>query len=552
MTNSQSPAKGVKLQRELGLFSAINLIVSVMIGSGIFVSPSSALKYAGSVYASLCIWAACGFLSLLGALAYAELGTVVGKSGAEYAFYQAAFTPLHKFWGPLPSFINAWISVLFVRPAEVAVIILTFSEYFVTMIMNIYEYFAGATIDAALKPHLIKLVALLALGVITFINFMSVKLYVKIQNLFSSLKVFASMVIVVGGLYYLFQGKTEHLEKGFEGSTLTPNNIVIAIFNGLWAYDGWSSVTVVAEEIKRPGVNIPRSILIGVPLVTGLYVFMNLSYMSVLSIDEMKGSAAVAVLFSEKVLGPFQFIVPLGVVLATFGCALSVQFGITRLCYAAGREGHMLQAFSFVHVKRLTPAPAVLLQGFLTCFCILAGNIYSLLEFASFLCWIFYGMAMAALILLRYTKPDVPRPYKVPLVIPIFVLILSIVLFITPIVYDPKPQFLNAIVFIGLGILVYIPFVYYKYRMPYLENITYLIQVLLKVVPPEETDQDSLGDTESRGTAASPSKHSMGKLTNGSAENSTLLQTQSNGGVTIVPASESVYHVVVKTPSPRF
>ncbi|KAI5701351.1 hypothetical protein M8J75_008577 [Diaphorina citri] len=515
---TSSPPQGVKLQRELGLFSAINLIVSVMIGSGIFVSPCSALKYAGSVYMSLIIWACCGLLSLLGALSYAELGTVVGKSGAEYSFYNAAFTPLHKFWGPLPSFINAWISVIFVRPAEVAVIILTFSEYFTTFF--IYQ----TKIDPAYFDYTKKLVALLALGIITFINFMSVKLYVKIQNLFSSLKVVASMVIVFGGLLYIYQGKTEHLKHGFEGSTLSPNNIVIALYSGLWAYDGWSSVTAVAEEIKRPGVNIPRSILIGVPLVTGLYVFMNLSYMTVLNIPEMIASPAVAVAFSERVLGPFQFIVPLGVVLATFGCALSVQFGVTRLCYAAGREGHMLQAFSFVHVKRLTPAPAVLFQGFLTCFCILAGDIITLIEFASFLCWIFYGMAMVALILLRHTKPDVPRPYKVPLVIPIFVLIMSIVLSLTPIVTKPAPQFLIAVAFIVLGILVYIPFVYYQYRMPYLENITYFIQVLLKVVPPDQTDPDN-SDTESNGVSLSV-KHSSDDVQANGVEKHALLEVE--------------------------
>lgn len=524
---NQSPVKGVKLQRELGLFSAINLIVSVMIGSGIFVSPCSALKSAGSVYFSLIIWACCGLLSLLGALAYAELGTVVGKSGAEYAFYQAAFTPLHKFWGPLPSFINVWITVIFVRPAEVAVIILTFAEYFVTFILF------GKDIDSDLFDQSKKLVALLALGIITLINFMSVKLYVKIQNLFSSLKILASSVIVFGGLWYIFQGKTENLQNGFEGTKLAPNDIVIALYSGLWAYDGWSSATAVAEEIKNPGVNIPRSILIGVPLVTSLYVFMNLSYMTVLSIPEMLASPAVAVAFSEKVLGPFQFIVPVGVILATFGCSLSVQFGVTRLCYAAGREGHMLQAFSFVHVKRLTPAPAVLFQGLLTAFCILTGDIIQLIEFASFLCWIFYGMAMGALILLRYTQADVPRPYKVPLIVPIFVLIIAIVCSVIPLVTKPAAQFLMAVAFIVLGILVYIPFVFYQYRMPYLENITYFIQALLKVVPPEQTDQDPMDDPEANHkSGASPSKHSTqlvtfdGKIGNGTAEKSTLLQVE--------------------------
>ncbi|CAH2234897.1 jg23508 [Pararge aegeria aegeria] len=120
----------VKLRRELGLFSAINLILGVMIGSGIFVSPATALKHSGSVALCLIVWIVSGIISLLGALSFAELGTVVGKSGAEYAYFQAAFGKMHKFWGPLPSFICAWIYVVILRPAEVAIIVLTFANKF--------------------------------------------------------------------------------------------------------------------------------------------------------------------------------------------------------------------------------------------------------------------------------------------------------------------------------------------------------------------------------------------------------------------------------------
>lgn len=108
--------------------------------------------------------------------------------------------------------------------------------------------------------------------------------------------------------------------------------------------------------------NIPRSILISVPIITALYVFMNFSYLIVLTPDEMKYSTAVAVTFGMRVLGPYAFIIPLGVAVATFGCALSIQFSVTRLCYVAGREGHFLAPMSYIHHERLTPGPAVALQ----------------------------------------------------------------------------------------------------------------------------------------------------------------------------------------------
>lgn len=96
-------------------------------------------------------------------------------------------------------------------------------------------------------------------------------------------------------------------------------------------------MTTITEEIKSPEKNITKSILIAVPLVTALYVFMNVSYMTVLEKNEMINAAAVGIAFAEKALGPFAFLIPLGVAISTFGCALSIQFGVTRLCFVAGR-----------------------------------------------------------------------------------------------------------------------------------------------------------------------------------------------------------------------
>lgn len=114
---------------------------------------------------------------------------------------------------------------------------------------------------------------------------------------------------------------------------------------------------------------------------------MNMAYMTVLSKEEMIGSVAVGLSFGERVLGPFAFLIPLGVALSTFGCALSIQFGCTRLCYVSARENHMPEPLSYIHVTRSTPAPAVFLQGVLALLFLLVGDIAALIEFASFLIW---------------------------------------------------------------------------------------------------------------------------------------------------------------------
>lgn len=249
--------------------AAINVIIGVMIGSGIFVSPQSALEYSGSIGACLMVWVVCGVISLLGALCFAELGTIVPRSGAEYAYLIEAFSKSNKFWGPLPSFVCAWVYVMVLRPAEIAVIVLTFAEY------TILPFQDTLGLNQNDKSHIIKLVSFLALGesthntfleleflilfllftgLITYINLVSVKLYVKINNIFGVCKVIACLIVIIGGIYELSIGNTANLSGGFKDTTNKPGYIALAFYNGLWAYDGWSSVTTITEEIKRPEV----------------------------------------------------------------------------------------------------------------------------------------------------------------------------------------------------------------------------------------------------------------------------------------------------------
>jgi L-type amino acid transporter 9 len=246
--------------------------------------------------------------------------------------------------------------------------------------------------------------------------------------------------------------------------------------------------------------------MIAVPLVTLLYVFMNVSYMIVLEKNEMINAVAVGISFAEKALGPFAFLIPVGVALSTFGCALSIQFGVTRLCFVAGRgencimltnpppplnaiafnqftEGHMLEPLSYIHVTKSTPAPAVFLQGILSVIFLTVGDISALIEFASFLIWFFYGAACVCLLVMRRTHAHVPRSYKVPIILPIITLIVSVFLVVTPLVDNPSLKYLSALGFILSGVVVYIPFVYYKKRPRFMDSITHYIQLFFMVVP---------------------------------------------------------------------
>ncbi|XP_045125705.1 b(0,+)-type amino acid transporter 1-like isoform X3 [Portunus trituberculatus] len=474
-----TPNDVVNLERRVGLLSGVALIVGTMIGSGIFVSPKGLLERTGSVALSLIVWGACGILSLLGALAYAELGTLVNESGGEYAYYLQGFSPpsvRKTWWAPVPAFLFAWVSVFLLKPSSLAIISLTCAEY----LMRIFHVWIPICFTPIVS---IKLVAVWVILLITFINSYSVNLATRVQNIFTAAKLLAILIIVVGGMVKLAQGNTAHLAKGFEGSTKSFGDVATAFYSGLWAYDGWNNLNYVTEELKKPYTNLPRAIIIGLPLVTVCYLLVNVSYLAVMSIDELLASETVAVTFGNRVLGWAAFLMPLAVTLSTFGAANGTAFTSGRLCFVAAREGHMVDVLSYVHNRKLTPSPALLFNAAIALIMVIPSDIGSLIDFFSFTAWIFYGGAMTALIVMRFTMPDAPRPYKVPIVIPVLVLLISIYLVVGPIIDSPQIEYLYATLFIVAGLFFYFPFVYLKKSLPGMGHLTTFFQLLLEVVP---------------------------------------------------------------------
>ncbi|KAG8178907.1 hypothetical protein JTE90_017604 [Oedothorax gibbosus] len=428
-----SPSEeAIALERRVGLLSGVALIVGTMIG----------------------------------ALCYAELGTMITKSGAEYSYMMDAF-------GPLPAFLFSWVSVLVLKPSMMAIICLSLGEY-VTEPINI-----GCRPDTVS----VKLVAALAIGVITYINCQSVKLATRIQNFFTAAKLLAIAIIVVGGSIKLTQGHTEHLETGFAGDGASFSDIATAFYSGLWAYDGWNNLNYVTEELKNPYVNLPLAIAIGIPLVTLCYVLVNISYITVMSSAELLASEAVAVTWAHRVLGGVSFIIPIAVALSSFGAGNGSCFAGGRLCYVAAREGHLVDILSYLHIRRHTPSPALIFNAVLAICMIIPGDIGSLIDFFSFTAWLFYGATFLALIVMRRTKPDLRRPYKVPIVIAYIVLFISVYLVVAPIAQDPQIEYLYASLFVLSGLLVYVPFVHYKMSLNVMGKVTIFFQLLLEVAP---------------------------------------------------------------------
>ncbi|XP_039249142.2 b(0,+)-type amino acid transporter 1-like [Styela clava] len=454
----------LRLKREVGFIGGVSLIVSSMIGSGIFVSPKGVFRFMGSVGSGLLTWLACGVLATFGALSYAEVGTMIPKSGGEYPILLEAF-------GPIPAYLFAWTSTTILKPSALAILGLTFSKYALSPMFP----------DCETPEMAMKLVAAVVVGVVVFINCYSVKLSTRFLTVFSVGKIISLLIIIIGGIVMLANGHTKHLENSFEGETPGVREIALAFYQGLWAYDGWNQLNYIIEELKNPYVNLPRAIVTAMILVTGLYLMTNVAYMTAMSRIQLLNSPAVGTVFGVKVLGVMSWIIPLAVTWSVFGTCLGSCFAAGRISYTASREGHFNQVLSMIHIKRLTPAPAVLLNGLLAIIMIIPNDFDTLVDYFSFCMWMFHGGTCAALIYFRITQPNRKRPVKVPIIIPIIVCIAAVCLVFAPIIDEPKIHYLFAVLYVLFGLVFYIPFVHFKKKSQTIRKINILLQKLLQV-----------------------------------------------------------------------
>lgn len=461
----------IHLKRELGLISAVSMITGTMIGSGIFMSPQWVLYYMGSPGASLLIWAACGLLAMLGALCHAELGTVIKESGGEYIY-------ILRNVGSLPAFLLAYTSVIVVRPASIAAISLSFGNYV-----------AAAFFPDCPSPQvIIKCLAAVCILVLGIINCLNVRLSMSIMNFLTAAKLIVLVVIIVGGIVLLAKGNTQVLQNGFENTVTGFGPVGVAFYQGLWSYDGWNNLNYITEELKNPEVNLPRAVMIAIPLVTCIYILTNVSYFAAMTPQELLTSDAVAISWGLKVLGTWTWIITLGVALSTAGSANGTFFSGGRACYVAAREGHLPEALSMAHVERLTPSPALIFTSAISLIMIIPGDFSSIVNYFSFTAWLFYGITFSGLIYMKIKKPDIPRPYKVPIILPVITLIASVYLVLAPIIGSPELEYLYVVLFILSGIIIYIPVVRYKWSPGWFHSVTLHLQLLLQVAPTDKND----------------------------------------------------------------
>uniref|UniRef100_A0A1I8EL28 Amino acid permease n=1 Tax=Wuchereria bancrofti TaxID=6293 RepID=A0A1I8EL28_WUCBA len=423
--NGASPKDDtVGLAKSLTLFNGISIIVGCIIGSGIFVSPTGVQEKAGSVGLSLIVWVACGLFAAVGAYCYAELGTLIHKSGGDYAYIMESF-------GPFLAFIRLWVEAVVVRPCTCTVVALTFAIY---MLRPFYP-------NCEPPAELPALLATVLLVILTAINCMSIRLATFVQDFFTVAKLFALCLIIGTGAVLLISGflflchscvlilvyipfyghpltgkpqYRESFENIFENTTPDVGTASLAFYSGLFAYQGWNYLNFIVEELQNPRRNLPLAIAISCTVCTVIYTLTNVALYTVITPDDMLSSPAVAVEFANKTFGPFAFVMPIFVACSTIGSANGVIFTSSRLFYVGAREGHMPLVLTMINKNTRTPIPAVIFTGLLSiAFLSLSNNIFSLINYIQIVYWLAIACVIAALFWLRKKMPDAERPIKV-------------------------------------------------------------------------------------------------------------------------------------------
>jgi basic amino acid/polyamine antiporter, APA family len=432
------PSKGGML-RELNLFGAVSMIVGIVIGSGIFLGVNRVAAGAGSPALMVLVWVVAGFLTLMGALTYAELGTIFPKAGGEYVF-------LKEGMGSLAAFMSGWTAFTINLAGSAAALAVIFAEQLNRLKPEAFSHlvlldWGWLTIDG------VKITAACLIGFLSIINYFGVRYGGGVQMVFTALKMVLIVLLAGAALLYLGDASTERVgffetpeystydtskcadpgdvttcaittHRGFDASGFFGLAMVAALF----AYDGWTNVVRVGAELKNPSRNIPRAMLFGLVAIMAMYILVTLGYLNVLGFQgfadgavaglednpKLVASNAAAALFGSGA----ENLVAVMILVSVFGALNGITLSGPRIYYAMSVDRLFPRLFGRLNRRRV-PHQAILFQALLAIGFLMFFDFNALTDNVVFISFFFYALTAIGLMVLRRTHPDLPRPYRV-------------------------------------------------------------------------------------------------------------------------------------------
>lgn len=421
-----------ELPRVLGLLDIVGILVGTVIGSGIFIVPATVAAQVQSPVLMLTVWVVGGVLSFFGALAFSELGAMFPQAGGMYVY-------LREGYGRFVAFLFGWTLFLIIECGSIATLSMAFASKYLPHFIP-------------LGPVGIKTVALVLIALLVGVNYAGTRYGAWVQNVLMVVK-FSAIVGVAAVVLGLGRGSADHFVApavpSFSGTLLS--SFGVALVATLWAYKGWEAATFTAGELKDPQRNLPLGLFVGTLLVIGLYLLANVAYLWVLPAPEIARSSRIAadamgVAVGAAGAGLVAFVILFSITGAANGNLLTAP----RVFYAMAKDGLFLEGFARVHPRFLTPHISIFATGLWAGVLSLTGTFEQLAAYVIFGQWIFFGLTVASVIILRRRRPELPRPYRTwgyP-VTPIVFIAAALFISVNSLIAQP----LNALA--GLGIIL--------------------------------------------------------------------------------------------------
>ena len=399
-----TPSPHRSLKREVGLLSAVVIVMANMVGSGIFTTSGFIVGQLGSAHMLLSCWLAGGLFALAGALCYGELGAMLPRAGGEYAY-------LHYAFGPVPAFLSGWVSLVVGFSAPIGAAAIAFATYFLGSACDpwLVVEFGG---HRWLTFSWVTLLACAVVVIFSIVHSHSLRLGTRVQNLLTLFKLAVIVLFSVAGMVW-GKGDWGHLGAALGGGASGWGPFAVALIFVSFAYSGWNAAAYLGGEIRHPDRNLPLALIAGTGMVIVLYLTLNLIYVYALPASAMQGTLEVGTAAATALFGPamgriFGMVIALGLLSVLSAMIMAGP----RVYYAMARDGLFFRRFASVHQTRRTPVGSIWFQAVIAIGMILCTAYDTLLIYIGFTLSLTAMATVAGLFWLRRTAPEMVRPYR--------------------------------------------------------------------------------------------------------------------------------------------
>ena len=408
---------------KFGISTAVSIVVANMIGTGIFTSLGFQVIDIKSGFALLSLWLIGGISALIGALAYAELGTAMPRSGGEYHF-------LSRIYHPVLGFMAGWISFIIGFTAATAAAAMALGAYF-TSALGIEATFLSLGLD--------KIIAIGVIFLLVALHSSNKIVGAYFQNAFTAIKVIALLILIVIGITTdVNQPISFAVNKESLKEIISPA-FAISLFFVSYSYSGWNAAAYIAGEIEKPGKNLPRALIIGTLIVTLLYVFTTYIFLKVIPINEMAGKIEIGYLFGNQIFTANTSTI-MGLVFSVLLLSTVSSMIITgpRVTMVMGEDYKMLKWFAKITGREI-PVRAIIILGVISVLYILTSTFEQVITLIGFTLNLFTLLTVLGLIINRKKNPGLSRPFKMKLypVLPVIFILINLWILVYGLIYRP-------------------------------------------------------------------------------------------------------------------